>query len=183
MVNRVTFRQTTALAWLGCVIGLGSPAAAAPEAAPLEAAKPEAIVAPGPAASPQPGLWHTPVSTVTSGQPLELRADFSHPELLRQAVLLYRSGAGSYRELPFRRSAKGYQAIVAASEIDTSGLAYVIELQLPSGERVPGFASRQAPFAVQVQLDRDDADEKAAALRVSGRRSLTKVSGEWVSFG
>ncbi|MEY4546686.1 MAG: hypothetical protein RL685_2881 [Pseudomonadota bacterium] len=188
MVKRVTLRQTTALAGLSCAVALASPAAAAPEVvksevATVEAAGPAAPAVSIAAASPSPGLWHTPVSTVTSGRALELSADFSHPELLRQAVLLYRSGTGRYREVPFRRSAKAYHAIVAASEIDPSGLAYAIELELPSGERIPAFARRDAPFAVQVQLARDDADEKAAALRVAGQRSLTRVSGEWVSFG
>jgi hypothetical protein len=36
---------------------------------------------------------------------------------------------------------------------------------------------------VQVQLGKDDADEKAAARRVNERRSLTSFQGEWVTFG
>lgn len=147
---------------------------AAPAAAEQAPAKQDAA---------RPGLLHTPVSTMTTGRALVLNAAFTHPELLRQAVLLYRTGASAYREVPFRRSAEAYRASVPAGDVAADRLEYLIELELPSGERLPGFASRQEPFQVQAQLPRDDADERAAALRVAGRRSITRVSGEWVSFG
>ena len=63
------------------------------------------------------------------------------------------------------------------------GLSYAIELELPGGQRLPGFASRDQPFEVQVQLDEGEAEEKAALRRVNGLRSSTRVSGEWVNFG
>lgn len=174
MVKRTTRSVTTALGWLVCIAGLAAPAAARAAAAEQGSAKPGA---------PQPGLLHTPVSTATAGQALELGADFSHPELLRQAVLLYRSGAGGYQEVPFRRGAAAYRASVPAAAVMAGRLEYLIELELPGGQRIAGFASREAPFSVQVQLARDDAQEQAALLRVAGRRSLTRVSGEWVTFG
>jgi hypothetical protein len=129
-------------------------------------------------------LLHVPLSTATAGAALELAVDFAHPEQLRQAILLYRAGdEKQFHEVPFRRSAEAYRASVNAGDVRASGFWYAIELELTSGERVAGFASRAAPFSVQVQLDKDDADEKAAALRVNQRRSITSFQGEYVDFG
>lgn len=134
-----------------------------------------------PAAAPQ--LLHTPMSTAHQHEPLALIADYAHPEDLRQAVLWYRTaGQQPFREVPFRRSARSYRAVVPGSDV-REGLAYFIELELASGERVPAFASRAAPFPVQVQLLEDDADELAAARRLNDRRSVTTLRGEWVTFG
>ncbi|MEO8183709.1 MAG: hypothetical protein ABI895_33170 [Deltaproteobacteria bacterium] len=156
-----------------------APAASAAPAA-LPAPLPSAPVAPSPA---QPSLLHTPVSTAVEGEPLELVVEYSHPEGLRQALLLYRAPSErQFHELPFRRSARAYSTTVSATEV-RSGLEYLIELELASGERRSGFASRAAPFGVQVQLGKDDADERAAARRLNERRSLTSFQGEWVTFG
>lgn len=203
MVKRATRRRASALGWLLCAAGLEAPAAAeqtTAEQIPAEHAEAKAeaprqpdvpalppasakLAADSGAGSAAPGLLHTPVSTSVAGQALELGADFTHAELLRQAVLLYRSGASGYHEVPFRRSAEAYRASVPATAVAAGSLEYLIELELPGGERIAGFASRARPFAVQVQLARDDAQEKAALTRVAQRRSITRVSGEWVTFG
>jgi hypothetical protein len=128
-------------------------------------------------------LLHTPISIANEQEPLVLAADFSHPEDLRQAILSYRTASQKqYREVPFRRSAHSYRAVVPGADVQ-EGLAYLIELELANGERIVAFASRSAPFQVQVQLRKDDADELAAARRLSERRSVTTLRGEWVTFG
>jgi len=188
MVTRLSFQAVRCLFVAAAVT---VPAGAQPAAQPSQqAAAPQAQAAPPPSApiapapiSPRPGLLHTPVSTAVEGEPLELVVDYSHPEGLRQAVLLFRSSNESqFHELPFRRSAHAYRATVSSADV-RSGFVYLIELELASGERASGFASRTAPFAVQVQLGKDDADEKAAARRVNERRSVTSFQGEWVTFG
>lgn len=131
-----------------------------------------------------PELEHTPVSTARSGQPLELVAELSHPELVKRAVLLHRGpGEASFHEVAFRRGPDHYRAALGSESVRATGLSYAIELELPSGERIPGFASRAEPFDVQVQLSKEEADEKAALLRLNGQRSVTSLSGEWVTFG
>ena len=131
-----------------------------------------------------PELSHTPVSTAQSGQSLELVADLSHPQLLKRAVLLHRGpGEANFHEVPFRRGPDHYRAALGAESVRATGLSYAIELELPSGERIPGFASRAEPFDVQVQLSKEEADEKAALMRLNGHRSVTSLSGEWVTFG
>jgi hypothetical protein len=131
-----------------------------------------------------PELHHAPVSNAQAAQPLQILADFAHPEALGRAVLLHRAaGESAYHELPFQRGTQSYLAVIEAGSVRDGGLSYAIELELPDGQRVPGFASREQPFQVQVQLDEDEAEEKAALQRVNGLRSSTRVSGEWVNFG
>jgi len=131
-----------------------------------------------------PELHHAPVSHAEAAQPLQVLADFAHPEALGRAVLLHReAGETAFHEVPFQRGAQSYLAVIGPENVRGEGLSYAIELELPDGQRLPGFASREHPFPVQVQLDEDEGDEKAALKRVHGLRSTAKVSGEWVTFG
>jgi hypothetical protein len=131
-----------------------------------------------------PELHHAPVSNARAAQPLQILADFAHPEALGHAVLLHRAaGESTYHEVPFQRSAQFYLAVIGPESVRDGGLSYAIELESSSGQRLPGFASREQPFEVQVQLDEDEANEKATLRRVNGLRSSARVSGEWVTFG
>ncbi len=131
-----------------------------------------------------PELHHAPVSNAQAAQPLQVLADFAHPEALGRALLLHReAGETAFHEVPFQRGAQSYLAVIGPEDVRDGGLSYAIELELPDGQRLPGFASREHPFPVQVQLEEDEAAEKAALRRVSGLRSTARVSGEWVTFG
>lgn len=143
-------------------------------AAPVSAAEPEVL----------PELQHTPVSTARASQPLELALELTHPELLRRAVLLHRSpGEANFHEVPFQRGREHYRAALGAESVRAAGLRYAIELELENGQRLPGFASRAEPFDVQVQLSKEEADEKSALMRLNGHRSAATLSAEWVTFG
>jgi hypothetical protein len=145
------------------------------------------LLAPAAAADPAPvlpELHHAPISNAQAAQPLQVLADFAHPEALARAVLLHReAGETAFHEVPFQRGAQSYLAVIGPESVRDGGLSYAIELELPDGRRLPGFASREHPFDVQVQLDEEEADEKAALRRVNGLRSSARVSGEWVTFG
>jgi hypothetical protein len=150
-------------------------AAAVASVASLAAAAPAPVL---------PELHHAPISNARAAQPLQVLADFGHPEALARAVLLHReAGESAYHEVPFQRGAQSYLAVIGPESVRDGGLSYAIELELPDGQRLPGFASREHPFEVQVQLDEEEAAEKAALQRVHGLRSTARVSGEWVTFG
>jgi hypothetical protein len=144
-------------------------------------------LAPAASADPAPALpelHHAPVSNAQAAHPLQVLADFAHPEALAGGVLLHRAaGEKEYHEVPFQRSAQSYLAVIGPESVRDGGLSYAIELELPDGKRLPGFASREHPFEVQVQLDEEEAAEKAALRRVNGLRSTARASAEWVTFG
>jgi hypothetical protein len=173
--------RSTLAALLAITCCFSSPTTAraqGPAAAAAPAATPEAVD------SPPPRLLHTPLSVTPAAQPVELVAEFVHPESLRQAILIHRkSGETQFHEIPFRRGTRYYHAVIDGAAVHPDGLAYAIELELMNGERVDGFATRTEPFDVQVQLSKEDASEKAAAIRLGERRSLVTMGGEYVSFG
>jgi hypothetical protein len=138
---------------------------------------------PRPSATPK--VHHAPVPVATAGQVLALEADIEHPQLVKRALLVYRSPkTEGFREVELLRASSGpYAAQVPAEELAWPSLGYTIELELLSGQRLAAFASRAAPHDVQVAEDLMDIRERALDQRLGGRRSVFNASGEWVSFG
>jgi hypothetical protein len=158
--------------------------AAAPAPAPSE--PPPAVESLAPAALAQaPRVHHAPLSSAVPGERLTLQATFEHPELIRNAVLVYQGPVGEARAVPFQRSGDtmGYVAVIPAEAIRAPGIGYTIEVEHTNGTRFSAFASRSAKHMVSVIEDRSDARERAALSRLGGRRSVLKVGGEYVGFG
>lgn len=133
----------------------------------------------------EPRVHHAPVSVASVGEPIVVRAAIAHPELVRHATLVYRTGAsGELRAVPFQRASEGpYVAIVPAADVRPPSLSYAIELERTDGTRAAAFATRDAMHAVQVIDDLDDLRERALDERLGGRRSVVSSSADFVSFG
>jgi len=118
-------------------------------------------------------------------QPFLVKAAIEHPELVKRALLVYRTAEQPEpRELEFRRSAAApYIAEVPESEVLPTWLEYAVELETLDGARQVVFASRDHMHRVQVPDDLADARERALLKRLDGRRSVFFASGEYVAFG
>jgi hypothetical protein len=135
-----------------------------------------------------PRLHHAPVAVAKVHQPLVVRASIDHPELVRRAVLVYRSLSPSapseFREVDFLRGSGGpYVAVIPEEAVNSPGLEYAIELELPAGARQTVFATRSDPQRVAVSEDSMDVRERAALARLGGRRSVASAFFEYVDFG
>ncbi|HEY2408803.1 MAG TPA: hypothetical protein VGI10_22510 [Polyangiaceae bacterium] len=154
-----------------------TPPSAAPEneGAPVSAASGRATAR----------LHHAPVSQAPAHRALFVRASIDHPELVRRALLVYRtSGKSSFAEAEFRRAAPGpYVAQIPEGEVNPPILEYAVELELLDGTRDAVFATRESPERVDVPEDLMDARERAMLERLGGRRSVFAASGDYVDFG
>lgn len=159
------------------VVGLA--ALALTFAAPARAAGQEAEP------KPVPRLHHAPRSTAEVGEPLEIGAVIDHADRVKRALLLYRAETGT-AEIAFQRSGDAelpWVAVVPASAVRAPSLAYAIEIETTSNERLPVFASRASPHPVAVLDAAEDAREGALLARLGGRRSVVQAGGDYVSFG
>jgi hypothetical protein len=163
------------------------PTATQPAAARNAAPAAAALVAPPPntALPSVPRLHHGPVAVTPAHQPFLVKAAIEHPELVKHAVLVYRTAEQpELREIEFRRSAAApYIAAVPEAEVLPTWLEYAVELETLDGARVPAFASREHMQRVHVPDDLADARERALLTRLGGRRSVFFGSGEYVAFG
>ena len=130
-----------------------------------------------------PAVHHAPLAVATVAEPLSFRVDVERAERVKSVLLVYRTGEGDYREVPFRWGEGGYVAVLPADLVQAPGLAYVIELELVGGRRIEVFASRAEPHEVQVPEDGMDLIEDALSERLEDRRNVFFSSGEAVSFG
>jgi hypothetical protein len=129
-------------------------------------------------------VHHAPVSVAEAHQPLRIRAEIEHPELVKRAVVVYRTPDGVLREVEFLRSSAGpYVAEIPANQLIAPSLSYDIELETTAGQRVAAFASRTEMHSVSVPEDLMDMRERALLQRLGERRSVFHGSGDWVSFG
>lgn len=180
MVTRNTWAQALSLA---CVtVSLGAAAEPLPPA-PAGAAPP--VEKPAPAPTEQPKIHHAPVVSTQAHQPLTVRADIEHPHQVKRALLVYRTAKYPvFREVELLRASDApYAAEIPEADVEWPTLSYTLELELLSGQRVAGFASRAMPHAVQVPEDLMDIRERALGERLGGRRSVFSATGEYVSFG
>jgi hypothetical protein len=130
-------------------------------------------------------LHHAPISVSRAHEPLLITAEIQHPELVKRAILAYRTSDNApYTEVEFRRGAPGpYVAEVPAEAIKPPEISYLIELEALDGTRSAVFATRAEPHRVLVPEDLMDARERALLSRLGGRRSVFAASGDYVDFG
>jgi hypothetical protein len=167
MVNR------TALALVSSVLSL------------FIASSAHAEEAPAPAAPPTPTIHHAPRSTAQINEDVQVGAVIEHADHVKRALLVYKSDSAS-GEVEFQRSSDSqlpYVAVIPATAVRSPILAYAIEIETTTGERVPVFASRAQPHPVTVLDAPDDARESALLTRLGGRRSVVHTGGDFVSFG
>jgi hypothetical protein len=152
--------------------------------APTENARAENPPSKGERPLATPRLHHAPVSVTQAHEDLLLEAEIAHPELVRRALVVYRTPKdATLREVEFRRGLAEYVAPIPADHVQWPWVAYAIEIELLDGSRVPVFANRKNPYSVQVPEDLMDVRERALLERLGGRRSVVTASGEFVSFG
>jgi hypothetical protein len=174
MVTLRTMRRIgAAIAAAQILVSPGATASA--EEAPLTPATPRAAAA--------ARIHHAPTSSAPQLAPLKLEARVDHPELLRWVGVVYRSARGKWRSVPLLRGGEAYAAVIPAEDVEAPGLSYTIEVEQLDGTRRALFASRAAPYPIQVIEDRMDARERAAYQRLSGRRSVATAAAEYVRFG
>jgi hypothetical protein len=132
-----------------------------------------------------PRLHHHPVSVAPAHKPLVVRASIDNPQLVKQALLVYRIGADpALHQVKFRRGSEGpYVAIIPASDVRWPALSYTIEIEELDGSRQTVFASRPNMHRVEVPEDLMDVRERALSQRLENRRSVFKAGAEYVSFG
>jgi len=131
-----------------------------------------------------PAIHHAPRITAPLAEDITIGAVIDRPDHLKRALLMFRGG-GTQGEVEFQRSSAGqlgYVAVIPATAVRPD-LAYSIELETTTGERVPAFATRAAPYAVTVLDTPQDREEAALLARLHGRRSVVQTSGEYASFG
>jgi hypothetical protein len=145
--------------------------------------EPAATEAPPAREPPEPEVHHAPATSSFAHEALRFEVQIDHPELVRWIGLVFRSSTGRWRSVPFLRASNAYVAVIPADEVDAPGLAYTIELQRTSGEPRAVFASRAAPWPVQVLEERADVRERAALERLLGHRSVATAGAEFASFG
>jgi hypothetical protein len=147
-----------------------APAASAPAATPVTA--------------PVPALHHAPHVTARLAEDITIDAVIDRPDQLKRALLVFQGG-GAQGEVQFERSSAGklgYVAVIPASAVRPD-LAYAIELETTSGERLPAFATRATPHPVTVLDSPADREEAALMTRLKGRRSVVQTSAEYANFG
>ncbi len=132
-----------------------------------------------------PELHHDPVSVATAHKPLMIRASIDNPQLVKQALVVYRIGAEpALHQVEFRRGSDGpYVAIIPASDVRWPALSYAIEIERLDGKRQTVFASRSNMHRVEVPEDLMDVRERALSQRLENRRSVFAAGAEYVSFG
>ena len=132
-----------------------------------------------------PRLHHAPVSVATAHQPLTVRASIDNPQLVKQALVVYRIGADpALHQVKFRRGSDGpYVAIIPAADVRWPALSYAIEIERLDGTRLAVFASRDNMHRVEVPEDLMDVRERALSGRLDNRRSVFAAGAEYVSFG
>jgi hypothetical protein len=132
-----------------------------------------------------PSLHHAPVSTARAGGSIAIVAAIDHPELVKAAFVVYRSGEKlTLHEVPFLRASDGpYVAIIPPEDVKTPALGYTVELEPVHGTRQAVFASREEMQSVEVPEDLEDSRERATASRLDERRSVVTSSTEYVVFG
>jgi hypothetical protein len=129
-------------------------------------------------------VHHAPIAVANPHEDLQVKASIDRANLLRRAILVYRSAAGVVREAVFQRAADGpYMAIVPAADMLSPWMAYAIEVEDLNGVRSSAFASREAMQNVQVADEIGDLRERAMARRHDNRRSVVTASAEYVYFG
>lgn len=124
---------------------------------------------------------HAPVGSAAEGEDLAIEAGLDDPHLAKGVTLVYRVG-GKLHEVPFRRAAEGWTAVIPA-EHAAEGLAYAVEVTTVDDERVAAFATRDAMHPVQLLPDERAEREQMLLRRVGGRRSVATVGSELADFG
>lgn len=160
--------------------------ARAEEGAPPPSSPPGAT-APAPAATPTPTptIHHAPRSTAQINEDVHVGAVIDHADRVKRALLVYKSESAT-GEVEFQRSSDSqlpYVAVIPGTAVRSPLLAYAIEIETTTGERVPVFASRAQPHPVTVLDAPEDARESALLARLGGRRSVVHAGGDFVSFG
>lgn len=160
--------------------------ARAEEGAPPPSSPP-AATAPAPAATPTPTptIHHAPRSTAQINEDVHVGAVIDHADRVKRALLVYKSESAT-GEVEFQRSSDSqlpYVAVIPGTAVRSPLLAYAIEIETTTGERVPVFASRAQPHPVTVLDAPEDARESALLARLGGRRSVVHAGGDFVSFG
>lgn len=128
-------------------------------------------------------VHHAPPSRATAHAALRIPADVEDPHLAKQVLLVYRTGEGAFKEIPFLLGKERWVAEIPAEEVRSPSLGYAIEVVRLDDSRAAVFASREAPFVVDVPEDLDDLREQAWLGRLRGRRSEASVSADFVWFG
>ena len=132
-----------------------------------------------------PHLHHAPISESPAHQALLITGEIDHPELVKRAILAYRSADGDpYQEVEFKRGAPGpYVAEIPEEAVNPPGISYLIELEGTDGTHSSVFATRAEPQRVLIPEELMDARERALLQRLAGHRSVFAASGEYVDFG
>jgi hypothetical protein len=131
-----------------------------------------------------PRVHHAPVSVAPAHEPLRIRADIEHPQLVKRAVVVYQTPDGKLHEVEFLRASEGpYVAEIPADQVMAPTLGYTIEIEPVTGQRLAGFASRADLHRVSVPEELMDLRERALSERLGQRRSVFFGSADWVSFG
>jgi hypothetical protein len=164
-----------------------TPAETPADLAAAARAAPPAVPAPTPArvVIGEPRAHHDPVSTARVHEDLKISVTLDHPESIKSAGVVFRTGKGELRLVPLLRGGEGdaYVAVIPGAEVTSPGIGYAIEVERIDGRRVPLFASRGELSPVEVMDDRMDVHEQAFLKRLDGRRSVVTASGELVRFG
>jgi hypothetical protein len=178
-----TIRRTKSLL-LAAAIASATTGLALPASADEPAPRPTPTPTPS-AAALEPRVHHAPPTVVRADQPVEIGARIDRPDLLKEAIVVYRHGS-ELSFARFERSSQGshpYVATIPAEHVTSPSLEYTIEIERVDGTRVADFATRAEMHPVAVAEDVTDLREKAALARLSGRRSVVATSGEFVYFG
>jgi hypothetical protein len=148
------------------------------------AVPPAAPVTPREPATSQPRVYHAAVYSAPPNEPLDIKATFDYPQLLRKVVVVVTTAKGAERVIEFKRGAsEQYVAVIPADLVKAPGIAYAIEIEHVNGSRIAAFASRTAMHPVTVIEDLTDTRERALLARLGGRRSIITAGGEYVGFG
>lgn len=146
---------------------------------------PRAARAEAPAAMPVvPTIHHAPLVTARVAEDVTIDAVVERPDRVKRALLVF-TGGGTHGEVELSRSSQGplgYVAVIPATAV-RPGLGYALEIETTTGERLPVFATRDAPHRVTVLDAPQDRREAALLARLHGRRSVVQASGEYASFG
>jgi hypothetical protein len=133
----------------------------------------------------EPLLHHVPLATAPQHTRVAIAATIDRPDLVKRATVAYRHG-DEVDEVDFRRSSfadEPYIAVIPAEHVDRPNIAYAIELESTSGQKMAVFASRDEMHPVEVVGDFVDAKEEALLTRLAGRRFVVETNGEYAYFG
>ncbi|MBI5517220.1 MAG: hypothetical protein HY909_25800 [Deltaproteobacteria bacterium] len=134
--------------------------------------------------APRPRVLHAPRGAAFNQQPITLRFQFLHGELLERVLVSWRPrGEAAWRALPCVRHEDVWRADLPAQPVRVRAVEYHVTALTLAGQHLAVMASAEAPHVVVLRPEADDEQERADLRAHRGHRLEFTAGGEVTDFG